>query len=64
MELLLGDDEQLAQKIQLGMEVIAREDTGNPEKKGSINLTIPKKAFFSEAIEPVQTTQSTTQAAA
>lgn len=63
MELLLGDDEQLAQKIQLGMEVIAREDTGNPEKKGSINLTIPKKAFFSETIEPAQTTQSTTQAA-
>ena len=46
MEMLLGEDDQLAQKLKLGQEVIAREEESNPDKKGSINLTIPKKAFF------------------
>lgn len=64
MELLLGDDGQLAQKMKLGLEVIAREEESNPDKKGSINLTIPKKAFFSETVEPAQTTHSTAQAGA
>lgn len=49
--LLLGEDEHLAQKMGLGLEVIARQDADGTEKKGSINLTIPKKAFFSETIE-------------
>lgn len=62
MELLLGDDEQLTQKILLGLEVIAREDADGKGKKGSINLTISKKAFFSEKIDPIETTQAETQA--
>ena len=67
MEMLLGEDDQLAQKLKLGQEVIAREEESNPDKKGSINLTIPKKAFFSETIEPAQTSkasQPATQAGA
>lgn len=63
MELLLGEDEQLAQKMGLGLEVIARQDADGTKKKGSINLTISKKAFFSEKIDPVETTQPATQSA-
>ncbi len=58
MEMLLGEDDQLAQKLKLGQEVIAREEESNPDKKGSINLTIPKKAFFSETVEPAQTSKA------
>lgn len=63
MELLLGEDDQLAQKIGLGLEVIARQDADGTQKKGSINLTIAKKAFFSETIETEDTAPSATQPA-
>lgn len=65
IELLLGEDDGLAQKLSLGMEVIAREEENNPEPKGILNLTIPKKAFFRETVEPetkAVPTQAETQA--
>lgn len=67
MEMLLGEDDQLAQKLKLGRQVIAKEEENNPDKKGSVNLTIPKKAFFNEMLEPAQTSkasQPATQAGA
>lgn len=36
MEMLLGEDDQLAQKLKLGQEVIAREEESNPDKKAAL----------------------------
>lgn len=61
IELLLGEDDQLEQKLSLGMQVIAQEEENNPDQRGSLNLTVPKKAFFSETVE-AETKPTSTQA--
>ena len=42
-----GDSSELASKISLGQRVIGEENTIDPDQSGTINLTVPKKAYFS-----------------
>ncbi len=44
--LKLGDSTELASKLSLGNRVINEENTIDPSQCGTIDLTIPKKAYF------------------
>lgn len=44
--LKLGDSTELASKLSLGNRVINEENTIDPSQCGTVDLTIPKKAYF------------------